>query len=998
MRAVVREAWGENAGPKTLSLVKGLPVDVLEVNQDWSYVSFNGQRGFVPTAVLATPEGDTLKPQAAQEGAAVPSLGLLATVVLDYEAEVAEGLSCPANAQLRVVQAGEEWTFCEYKGRKGFVPTALLRVSAESLLEHCRRTGVEVVPANYGTSDSSAGSEADRAGAARATTTTTAATTGTTTTQSPGSPRAGVQPPAEPMQKDASLAIPPRVWQGLSDAEKHRQQMLYGIVHAEFVFNKNMWALSQISRDFAGLNAAHPMLTADERDALFQDVDALYALSNTVFGQLVRRVKSCENGVVDSIADIIESNLPAFDAYVRYCNKERRSVQQQVFLEYRSLFGHPFHKFLEKLGQQADLQLLVGKPAQHVALWPFFVKNLLKDTSKTRASLEYRTLRSLQAAFADLNGQLQRSSAAVAADLQRRIVNYAKLEPHVRGRRLLKESPAKIVSGSGGDLGNQAFLFDTCIVFARSQGDSEGEAFRALKKVKLSGLRIADVQKATIVLRSEGDKYYLTFPSSTTAIDWRAVISHKTYRERMDYSDADSEDQAFALLPQLRPEYDAHLARVQRMQEFIGALLGPGMPAIKLTAAGPETLKQRGGASAHRAQEQPRAVAVTTTTATTRGAKGTTSPRKLEHSRQESEGHAYTDSEEEEAKKKKKSAAAAVSPRKAAPPKRLASEDRSASQILNDAMASTPAMGNTPVKPTRRSSRDQEEEGSSVLSTSESRPSRDASPLKPVAAPPRAAHTAAAPSPLKPVPIAHSDEDEEEMEDDSEFTDASSSGGGGTGSRAIQTPPMPVPTSTPAAVATPAASSPAKAGTPVQAVAATPDLEEDSSDFVSSSSEKRPKSSGRAGALAAAPGAPAGTASGSSMKEPMMSAAYRTLTGQLDNIIAKSTAGTRSASPAGGGSDDEDEEEFESEYSSEQPKTGAAATAAAAAATAGARPTATPVARPTAAMFSHSPEESGNASANTSGKATARSGGTKSKGDDEEESWEEEEFSVSTTD
>ena len=80
--------------------------------------------------------------------------------------------------------------------------------------------------------------------------------------------------------------------------------------------------------------------------------------------------------------------MPAFDAYVAYCNKDRRAVQQQVFLEYRSMFGHPFHTFLERLAQQADLQLLVNKPAQHVALWPFFVKNLLKDTSKVTQAIE----------------------------------------------------------------------------------------------------------------------------------------------------------------------------------------------------------------------------------------------------------------------------------------------------------------------------------------------------------------------------------------------------------------------------------------------------------------------------------------------------------------------------------------------------------------------------------------------------------------------------------
>ncbi len=966
----MREAWGENAGPKTLALTKGLPVDVLEVNQDWSYVSFGGMRGFVPTAVLSTPDGDVLKLQAAKDAAAVPSLGLTATMALDYEAELAEGLSCSANAQVRVVQAGEEWTFCEYRGRKGFVPTALLRVSAESLLEHCRRTGLEVTPANYGTSDSSAGSESDVAKDRRL-----------SSGRGAASPRVGgvSAPQTEAIQKDASIAIPSRVWQGLSEAEKHRQQMIYGIVHAEFVYNKNLWALSQIGRDFSVLNTTHPMLTSEERDALFRDVGALYALSNSVFSQLVRRVKSSENGVVESIADVIEANLPAFDAYVRYCSAERRSVQQQVFLEYRSLFGHPFHMFLERLGQQADLQLLVSKPVQHVSLWPFFVKNLLKDTSRTSAPLEYRTLRALQTAFAELTLRLKRGSGTVAADLQRRIVNYARLEPHLRGRRLLKESPAKIVSGSGVDLGNQAFLFDTCILFARSQDTGEKEVFRALKKVKLSGLRIADVQKATVVLRSEGDKYYLTLPSATTAIDWRNLISHKTYRERMDFSDADSEDPNFALAPQFLPEYDAHVARVQRMQEFIGSLLGPELPSIALSAAGPETLKLRAGASDHKKEggvTTVRAVEASVPRAAPAAAAAAASPRRVAAAptaaaktaatpkkQKQSAGHAYTSSEEEEDKGK---AAASLSPQKTPrSPKRAATrEERSASQILRDAMNSTPARSRQSLRRSAEDdSIDDQEESSSVLSASESQRSvNNPSPLKAVAVPASrgAAPVAAARAVAR---TAEEEDDGEEMEDESEYTDASVSqekvrSGGGT-----------APNTTPA-VATP----PVKGGTPVKAVAATPDEDEDSSDFVSTSEEKKQKTVGRSATSATAK-EPAG---------PMPSAAYRTLTGQLDNIIAKSGAATRSHSRD---ESMEDEDEFETEASSEPRVVSAPA-----------RPTATPVARPTAAVYSHSPEESGNVSGNTSGKATARSRDTKSKAaseqDDEEESWEEEEYSV----
>ncbi len=984
MRALVKEAWGGEAhGPKTLTLTAGLPVELIEVNGDWSYISVNGQKGFAPTAVLSDLEGRKLEQTVARTTAASASAlgkGFVAVCVIAYEAELAEGLSLQANAELRVIQPGEEWSFCEYREQRGFVPTALLRVSAEPLLDFCQRTGVEVTPANYTTSDSSMGSEAGDS------------------LKKPYVPGAGVGKEKltqgqveEAVQKDASVAIAAHVWKSLSDAEKHRQQMIYGIVHSEFLFNKNMWALSSIGRDFASLNAAHPMLSADERDALFQDVDSLFSASTTFFQQLVRRVKSSRDGVVDSIADVIESNLPAFDVYLKYCSKDRRSVQQQIFFEYRSLFGHPFHKFLEKLSQQVDLQQLVNKPAQNIALWPFLVKNLLKDTSKLKQAIEYRTLRSIQAVLAGINGQLQHVAGAAAFDLHRRIVNYAKLEPHVRGRKLLKESPAKIVSGSGGDLGNQAFLFDSCLVFARRQKQEEADqkkepVFRAVKKVKLVGLRIADVQRSTVILRSEGDKYYLTLPSMTAAIDWRNIISHKNYRERMDFSDGESDEgTAAAALPATQPEYDAHLARVERMQGFISALLGPNAPALAPLAAGPETLKLRAGAGerAEKKKEPVAAVRVIDAKPVTAAAtKSTSSPRAVaapaatpaaaaaaSSGKGKQEEHEYTDSDddqEEEATPARKSPKTPINPAQRA----IHSEDRTASAILRDAIR-TPArqssMGSTnPVmQSVNRSSEyeDEEERSSEFESSSVNNPS----PQKPVVA------NVVLPQKAVTKPSSGDYTEEEEMEEEGEFTTESTEENRKPApASAVKVGSLPpkAPSATPVTTAS----------TPIVKKAITAAAEEsDSSDYVSSSSEK-PKSATRTQT-------PSST---NSSKGPGPSSMYRSLTGQLDNIIAKSTGGTRQ------GSEDESEDEFETEYSSEPAtpvRTGTVAP----------RPAATPVAKPAVAQFSNSPDESparsGTASATASGKVTARGAGAKSESASDEDEYEEyeEEGSYSST-
>jgi hypothetical protein len=199
--------------------------------------------------------------------------------------------------------------------------------------------------------------------------------------------------------------------------------MIYGAIWSEFVYNKHLWALNQISKEFRGGQENQPdMLSNDERDALFRDADALYALSNVMLAQLLKRWESSPQGLVASIADIVEENLHAFDAYLKYCSKERRAIQQYIFVEHRALFGSAFHRFLAALSaKSADLETLVAQPVRYLGLWPVMIRNLMKDTSRTRDADEYNALKRLRRHFNELGRQLQSSSAAVATDLRRRM-------------------------------------------------------------------------------------------------------------------------------------------------------------------------------------------------------------------------------------------------------------------------------------------------------------------------------------------------------------------------------------------------------------------------------------------------------------------------------------------------------------------------------------------------------------------------------------------------
>ncbi len=46
--------------------------------------------------------------------------------------------------------------------------------------------------------------------------------------------------------KDPQQAIPASAWALLSETERHRQHMLYGIIYSEFIYNKHLWALTQV--------------------------------------------------------------------------------------------------------------------------------------------------------------------------------------------------------------------------------------------------------------------------------------------------------------------------------------------------------------------------------------------------------------------------------------------------------------------------------------------------------------------------------------------------------------------------------------------------------------------------------------------------------------------------------------------------------------------------------------------------------------------------------
>ncbi len=68
-------------------------------------------------------------------------------VMDDYHAETTEALTLARNTRVLVLFPGEDWTFVEHDGQKGFLPTPLLKVNGtEDVLTYCRRNGIPVAP------------------------------------------------------------------------------------------------------------------------------------------------------------------------------------------------------------------------------------------------------------------------------------------------------------------------------------------------------------------------------------------------------------------------------------------------------------------------------------------------------------------------------------------------------------------------------------------------------------------------------------------------------------------------------------------------------------------------------------------------------------------------------------------------------------------------------------------------------------------------------------
>lgn len=363
----------------TLSLPAGSQVMVIQLQNDWSYVAApDGARGFVPTTLLVGLDGQPLSAaapvSARADSASVASCHAL--VDTDYQAETPESLSLPRGARVAVLNPGEDWTFVDHAGKRGFVPTPLLRVNGvEPLLEYCTRNHIAVASAANTESASETSHSRDL-------------TTDLVVVRKAIASNA-VSGSVE-VAKDPRAVIPSSLWSTLSETERHRQQLLYGIIHSEFVYNKvtslstrslpdaygnplqTLWALNHVAKEFQG---AQQTLSYDERDALFRDADKLYALSNAMLALMIKRwemssqvssrryaqrrgvgggggrwlIPLASKGLVVTLTDIVHENLHAFDAYVAFCSKERRALQQRIFLEYKGQFGHPFHAFLEQV-------------------------------------------------------------------------------------------------------------------------------------------------------------------------------------------------------------------------------------------------------------------------------------------------------------------------------------------------------------------------------------------------------------------------------------------------------------------------------------------------------------------------------------------------------------------------------------------------------------------------------------------------------------------------
>ncbi len=169
--------------------------------------------------------------------------------------------SLPSQARVLVLFPGEDWSYVEHAGKKGFIPSPLLRVGDVDLIDYCVRNGVPIAPAANTDSTSEHGRSRElglelqvcifgdlcfcvlsvclceiftpcpgqvvRQGIASA--------------SAAGSHSVGVQ-----VVKDPQQAIPASSWALLSETERHRQRMLYGIIYSEFIYNKHLWALTQV--------------------------------------------------------------------------------------------------------------------------------------------------------------------------------------------------------------------------------------------------------------------------------------------------------------------------------------------------------------------------------------------------------------------------------------------------------------------------------------------------------------------------------------------------------------------------------------------------------------------------------------------------------------------------------------------------------------------------------------------------------------------------------
>ncbi|KAJ3232541.1 RHO1 GDP-GTP exchange protein 2 [Chytriomyces hyalinus] len=283
-----------------------------------------------------------------------------------------------------------------------------------------------------------------------------------------------------------SNTVPKEVLDSVSKEEEKRQNAIYDIIKTEKNYVEELKIIQTLYEK--PLREGTIIESARQESfikSVFCNASEILVVNSKILSKLLSRQK--EAPIVEKIGDIFLNCANDLNAYIEYCGNREYSrndiaIEKAKNAKFKEFLAKAIAKKYAKQDNKAELDGYLHKPIARMASYLLLLKAILDKTPPDHPdrTLIPQATTAIQEVLAKMNAASGKAMNKIKlAQLHKQIFagdqDLKLLEP---GREILYEGKLALKRATGGDYELTVFLFDHCLVMARSVRERKGDMLK----------------------------------------------------------------------------------------------------------------------------------------------------------------------------------------------------------------------------------------------------------------------------------------------------------------------------------------------------------------------------------------------------------------------------------------------------------------------------------------------------------------------------------------